>query len=94
MGLYELSEMGYEEQLLFAKEYLPLLYKKLTELGELGEETEIVKEEGDLSPILPSFNDDDKMYFTKNGRREDKWASTLKKQTSTSQASQSEATPT
>ena len=71
-GLYEISEMGYKEQLLFAKEYLPAIYAKLAESGELGEETEIVKEEGDLSPILPSFNDDDEPYFTRNGRRVDK----------------------
>ena len=68
-GLYEISEMGYEEQLLFAKEYLPLLYEKLADMGE----TVIIKKDpDDLSPILPSFNSDDEMYFTRNGRRVDK----------------------
>lgn len=69
MGLYELSEMGYEEQLLFAKEYLPLLYEKLADMGET---VFIEKDPDDLSPILPSFNDDDEPYFTRNGRRVDK----------------------
>lgn len=64
--------MGYEAQLLFAKEYLPSVYKKLAELGELGKDTEIVKDEGDLSPIMPSFDDNDEPFFTRNGRRVDK----------------------
>ena len=72
MGLYELSEMGYEEQLLFAREYLPAVYAKLAELGELGEDTEIEKDPNDLSPIMPSFDDNDEPFFTKNGRRVDK----------------------
>ena len=71
-GLFELKEMGYEEQLLFAKEYMPLIYEKLAELGALGEDTEIEKEPNDLSPIMPSFDDNDEPFFTKNGRRVDK----------------------
>ena len=71
-GLFELREMGYEEQLLFAKEYLPLIYEKLAELGALGEDTEIEKDPNDLSPIMPSFDDNDEPFFTKNGRRVDK----------------------
>lgn len=66
MSIVELRELDYEAQRLFAKEYLPLVYERLEE-----ESGEIVKEEGDLSPILPSFNNDDEMYFTKNGRRRD-----------------------
>jgi hypothetical protein len=69
MGLYELSEMGYKEQLLFAKEYLPAVYDKLADMGET---VFIEKDPDDLSPILPSFNDDDEPYFTRNGRRVDK----------------------
>ena len=69
MGLYELSEMGYEEQILFAKEYLPAVYAKLAELGEDIEEIE--KDPNDLSPILPSFDDNDEPFFTRNGRRID-----------------------
>lgn len=71
-GLYELSEMGYEEQLLFARAYLPAVYAKLAELGALGEDTEIEKDPNDLSPIMPSFDDNDEPFFTKNGRRVDK----------------------
>lgn len=67
MSLYELTELGYEEQKLFCKEYLPLVYEKLIDDGE-----DIVKEPGDISPILPSFDNDDEMFFTKNGRREDR----------------------
>ena len=68
-GLYDLCDMGYKEQLLFTKEYLPLIYEKL---AEIGEETEIVKDKGDLSPIMPSFDENDEPFFTKNGRRVDK----------------------
>ena len=64
--------MGYEAQLLFAKEYLPAVYAKLAELGALGEDTEIEKDPNDLSPIMPSFDDNDEPFFTKNGRRVDK----------------------
>ena len=71
-GLYDLCDMGYEGQLLFAKEYLPLIYEKLAELGALGEDTEIEKDPNDLSPIMPSFDDNDEPFFTKNGRRVDK----------------------
>jgi hypothetical protein len=67
MSLYELRELDYEAQRLFAKEYLPLVYERLADDG-----VEIVKEEGDTSPILPSFDNEDKMYFTRNGRREDR----------------------
>jgi hypothetical protein len=67
MSIVELRELDYEEQKLFAKEYLPLVYEKLPDDG-----VEIVKEPGDISPILPSFDNDDKMYFTRNGRREDR----------------------
>ena len=67
MSIVELRELDYEEQKLFAKEYLPLVYERLADDG-----VEIVKEEGDTSPILPSFDNDDKMYFTRNGRREDR----------------------
>lgn len=67
MSIVELRELDYEEQKLFAKEYLPLVYEKLPDDG-----VEIVKEEGDVSPILPSFDNEDKMYFTRNGRREDR----------------------
>ena len=68
-GLFELREMGYEEQLLFAKEYLPDVYAKLADLGEY---TEIEKDPNDLSPIMPSFDENDEPFFTKNGRRVDK----------------------
>ena len=71
-GLYDLCDMGYEGQLLFAKNYLPLIYEKLAELGALGEGTEIEKDPNDLSPIMPSFDDNDEPFFTKNGRRVDK----------------------
>lgn len=67
MSIVELRELDYEAQRLFAKEYLPLVYEKLPDDG-----VEIVKEEGDVSPILPSFDNEDKMYFTRNGRREDR----------------------
>lgn len=67
MSIVELRELDYEAQKLFAKEYLPLVYEQLAEDG-----VEIVKEPGDISPILPSFDNDDKMYFTRNGRREDR----------------------
>ena len=66
MSIVELRELDYEEQKLFAKEYLPLVYERLADDG-----VEIVKEEGDISPILPSFNNDDEMFFTRNGRRLD-----------------------
>lgn len=66
MSIVELRELDYEEQKLFAKEYLPLVYERLVDDG-----VEIVKEEGDISPIMPSFDSDDKMYFTRNGRRID-----------------------
>ena len=69
MGLYELSEMGYDEQLLFAKEYLPAVYERL---AEQRDEQEIVKEPNDLSPIMPSFDENDEPFFTRNGRRVDK----------------------
>lgn len=69
MGITELREFGYEEQLLFAKEYLPLIYEKLADMGET---VIIEKDPDDLSPILPSFNNDDEMYFTRNGRRVDR----------------------
>jgi hypothetical protein len=68
MGLYELREMGYEEQLVFAKEYLPDVYDKL---AEYGEDNIIEKDSNDLSPIMPSFDDNDDMYFTRDGRRQD-----------------------
>lgn len=67
MSITELRELDYEAQKLFAREYLPLVYERLADDG-----VEIVKEDGDLSPILPSFDNDDKMYFTRNGRREDR----------------------
>lgn len=67
MSIVELKELDYESQRMFAKEYLPLVYEKLPDDG-----VEIVKEPGDISPILPSFDSDDKMYFTRNGRREDR----------------------
>ena len=67
MSIVELRELDYEEQKLFAREYLPLVYAKLAE-----EDGDIVKESGDISPILPSFDNEDKMYFTRNGRREDR----------------------
>ncbi len=67
MGITELRELDYEEQKLFAREYLPLVYAKLAD-----EDGDIVKEPGDISPILPSFDNDDTMYFTRNGRREDR----------------------
>ena len=67
MSICELRELDYEEQKLFAKEYLPLVYERLAE-----EDGDIVKEDGDISPILPSFNNDDEMYFTRNGRRVDR----------------------
>ncbi len=70
MGLYELSEMGYDEQIMFAKEYLPAVYAKLAEIGEEAEEIE--KDSNDLSPIMPSFDENDEPFFTKNGRRVDK----------------------
>jgi hypothetical protein len=66
MSIVELRELDYEEQKLFAKEYLPLVYERLEDDG-----VEIVKEEGDISPIMPSFNSDDEMFFTRNGRRVD-----------------------
>jgi hypothetical protein len=68
MGIYELREMGYEEQVLFAKEYLPAVYEKLADMGET---IFIEKDPNDLSPIMPSFDDNDDMYFTKDGRRHD-----------------------
>ena len=71
-GLYDLNDMGYEGQLLFAQKYLPLVYEKLAELGALDEDTEIEKEPNDLSPIMPSFDENDEPYFTRNGRRVDK----------------------
>ena len=67
MGITELRDLNYEEQKLFAREYLPLVYAKLAE-----EDGDIVKEPGDISPILPSFDSEDTMYFTRNGRREDR----------------------
>jgi len=67
MSIVELRELDYEEQKLFAKEYLPLVYARLAD-----DDVEIVKEPGDISPILPSFDSEDKMYFTRNGRREDR----------------------
>ena len=67
MSIVELRDLDYEAQRLFAKEYLPLVYERLED-----ESGDIVKEEGDLSPIMPSFDNDDKMYFTRNGRREDR----------------------
>lgn len=69
MGIYELREMGYEEQVLFAKEYLPAVYEKLADMGET---IFIEKEPNDLSPIMPSFDDNDEPFFTRNGRRVDK----------------------
>lgn len=69
MGLYELTEMGYEEQLMFAKEYLPLVYDKL---ADMGEDTDVEKAPNDLTPIMPSFDDNDEPFFTKSGRRIDK----------------------
>ena len=66
MSIVELRELDYEAQRLFAKEYLPLVYERLADDG-----VEIVKEEGDISPIMPSFNNDDEMFFTRNGRRID-----------------------
>ena len=70
MGILELREMGFEEQLLFAREYLPLVYEKLTE--RIEDDEEIIKDPHDLSPILPSFDEDDEPFFTKNGRRVDR----------------------
>lgn len=67
MSIVELKELDYEAQRLFAKEYLPLVYERIADEG-----VEIVKEPGDTSPILPSFNNDDEMFFTRNGRREDR----------------------
>ncbi len=67
MGITEPRELDYEEQKLFAREYLPLVYAKLAD-----EDGDIVKEPGDISPILPSFDSEDTMYFTRNGRREDR----------------------
>lgn len=69
MGLYELTEMGYEEQLMFAKEYLPLVYERLVDMGE---DMVMEKDPNDLSPIMPSFDDNDEPFFTKTGRRIDK----------------------
>jgi hypothetical protein len=66
MSIVELRELDYEAQKLFAKEYLPLVYERLEDDG-----VEIVKEEGDISPILPSFDNNDEMFFTRNGRRVD-----------------------
>jgi spermidine synthase len=66
MSIVELRELDYEAQKLFAKEYLPLVYERLEDDG-----VEIVKEDGDISPIMPSFNNDDEMFFTRNGRRVD-----------------------
>ena len=68
-GLYDLNDMGYEGQLLFAKKYLPLVYEKLIEQDD---EAEIEKDPNDLSPIMPSFDENDEPFFTKNGRRVDK----------------------
>lgn len=68
MGLYELSEMGYDEQVMFAKEYLPAVYDKLLEYGE---DMVVERDPNDLSPMLPSFDDNDEMFFTKDGRRHD-----------------------
>lgn len=68
MGIYELAEMGYDEQVLFAKEYLPLVYQILEESGE---GVIIEKDANDQSPIMPSFDDNDEMFFTKDGRRYD-----------------------
>ena len=65
MSICELREMGYDEQLIFAKEYLPLVYEKV------DHDIDIVKDENDLSLIMPSFDDNDEMYFTKDGRRKD-----------------------
>lgn len=67
MGITELRDLDYEEQKLFAREYLPLVYAKLAD-----EDGDIVKDPGDISPILPSFDSEDKMYFTRNGKREDR----------------------
>jgi hypothetical protein len=67
MGLYELTEMGYDEQVMFAKEYLPAVYDKLVECEDMV----IEKDPNDLSPMLPSFDDNDEMFFTKDGRRHD-----------------------
>lgn len=66
MGITELRDFGYEEQKLFAKEYLPLVYEKLPDDDE-----DIVREPWDMSPILPSFDDNDEMFFARNGRRID-----------------------
>jgi hypothetical protein len=70
MGLFELREMGFEEQLLFAKEYLPLVYEKLAE--RIEDDEDIVKDPNDLSPLMPSFDDNDEMFFAPNGRRADR----------------------
>lgn len=65
MGICELRELDLESQLMFAKEYLPLVYEMV------DKEVEIVRDENDLSPIMPSFDDNDEMFFTRDGRRKD-----------------------
>ena len=69
MGLYELREMDYEAQKAFAKEYLPLIYMMLEEPDE---DVAIEKDENDMSPMLPSFDSNDEMFFTRTGRRVDR----------------------
>lgn len=66
MSITELADMDYEAQLLFTKEYLPLIYQRLAEDEPFAE-----RDKNDMSPILPSFNDDDEMYFSSTGRRID-----------------------
>ena len=65
MGICELRELDLESQLMFAKEYLPLVYEMV------DKEVDIVRDENDLSPIMPSFDDNDEMFFTIDGRRKD-----------------------
>lgn len=65
MGICELRELDLESQLMFAKEYLPLVYEMV------DKEVEIVKDKNDLSPIMPSFDDNDEMFFARDGRRKD-----------------------
>ena len=65
MNICELRDLDLESQLMFAKEYLPLVYEKV------DDEVEIVKDENDISPIMPSFDDNDEMFFTRDGRRKD-----------------------
>jgi predicted lipid carrier protein YhbT len=65
MGICELRELDLESQLMFAKEYLPLVYEMV------DKEVEITKDENDISPIMPSFDDNDEMFFTRDGRRKD-----------------------